>query len=100
MDDDIIGNDFQIDEMPLFSMSKSEIIGLINESLDMKNWTIGDLANGKEIDVFSEWKSIIGKIIWDYRFAGWEVFHYKTSKREYLSFTNPNKRMFGDKIKE
>jgi hypothetical protein len=72
-------------------MSKAEIISLINESIDMKNWTDKDLTLGKEVDIFDEWKSVMDKIIWEYKFAGWNVFHYRNGRREYLQFDFPRK---------
>ncbi len=88
---DIIDEIEIIESLP---MTKGEIIALINETIQMDKWTVSDLADGREIDIFPEWMSLIEKIAWDYRWAGWEVFHYIHGDRQYLSFTNPYKRKF------
>ena len=85
-------------EVPIpLAMTKDEVINLINETLEEKNWSINDLADGREVEVFLEWKSFIEQIVWDYRWVGWEVFHYLHGKREYLSFTNPKKKLFNSR---
>lgn len=87
-------DDLIIEEPVALPMSKDEVIVMINETLEDKNWSVNDLADGREVEVFPEWKTFIEAITWDYRWAGWEVFHYLHGEREFLSFTNPRKRRF------
>ena len=93
-EDEITTEDIIIDECLTPVMSKGEIIELINQSLG-NPWTIIELADGKEIDLFPEWKFIIDDVIQEYNRVGWKVWHYLKGKREYISFENPSKTKKG-----
>lgn len=77
---------------------------IINEHLDLDKWSTLDLSDGRIVELFPELEEIVDKVIWDYRFAGWEVFHIKEGykynsedKRNYLVFTNPAKRTYSSR---
>lgn len=59
----------------------SEIIKLINESLNADNFW-----KKKNIPIFTEWLPVMDKVLWAYKNAGWSVFHIRCGKEHYLEF--------------
>ena len=87
IDDLVLTNDLDIKP----EMSLGEIYQLINESvLKYENWTLDDLAGGKQIHLFPEWKKHAETIIWGYRKLGWNIFWMKEKNKEYFSFQRPS----------
>lgn len=71
-------------------VTKEDVIDFINKKLTEEAWTDKEISNGKEIDVLPEWAPHIRDIVWDFKYAGWIVFHYIQGIREFVEFTNPN----------
>ena len=72
----------------------NQMIELINPMLNVKDWSIDELADGKKVELFAEWKPIVEKIIWKYRQVGWYIYWIKEKGQEYLLFENPKKKKF------
>ena len=81
---------------PVKEMTEGEIIQMIDDSIsNLENWSVEDKADGREIEVFPEWKKFIEKIVWKYRNErNWYVLHMLHGEREYLVFTYPPKKRF------
>lgn len=90
MNDQINVNDLTIESKK--ELTLEEIFSLINDSIcNRENWTIEDLADGKEIDVFPEWVKYIDIIANAYKKVGWELFIFEINRkqRQYFSFQRP-----------
>jgi len=72
-------------------VNKKELLTFINKRLN-GFWTDAQLSDGKEIDLLpAEARAATDfSIVFEYKKAGWDVFHYVNGTREYLWFRNPN----------